>query len=92
MIGFPSRIDSAKYLRMSYIFNLCFVCDSTKRTVQYEPLVKKLAHYLVNLELECSYLTDVKTKAEIPKLLKQVKEQINETNSCTFSVSMLISE
>lgn len=75
---------------MRYIFNLCFVCDATKRTVQYEPLVKKLAHYLVNLELECAYLTHDETKAKIPELLAQVKQQINEKSACTLSVSMLI--
>lgn len=47
IVGFPVRIDSQRYARNAYYFNLCFVCDSWARTVQYEPVVKKLAEYLV---------------------------------------------
>nr|CAD7266299.1 unnamed protein product [Timema shepardi] len=45
--GYPVRIDNTKYARNAYYFNLCFVCDSWARTVQYEPVVKKLSEYLV---------------------------------------------
>ena len=92
VIGYPNGIENAKYPRHRYIFNLAFVCDSTKRTVQYEPLVKKLANYFVHLEDECSYLSNEKTKVTIPSLLRQVQQQLNETRSCTLSVSMLISK
>nr|CAD7458200.1 unnamed protein product [Timema tahoe] len=44
--GYPVRIDNTKYARNAYYFNLCFVCDSWARTVQYEPVVKKLSEYL----------------------------------------------
>ena len=47
IVGYPVRIDSQKYTRNSYYFNLCFVCDAWARTIQYEPVVKKLAEYLV---------------------------------------------
>jgi hypothetical protein len=47
--GFPVRIDNAKYARNAYYFNLCFVCDAWARTVQYEPVVKKLSEYLVSI-------------------------------------------
>lgn len=45
------RIDSQRYPRNAYHFNLCFVCDAWARTVQYEPVVKKLAEYLVCIRL-----------------------------------------
>lgn len=51
IIGYPIHIENQKYPRNRLIFNLCFVCDATKRTVQYEPLVRKLANYLVKLEV-----------------------------------------
>jgi hypothetical protein len=47
--GFPVRIDNTKYARNAYYFNLCFVCDAWARTVQYEPVVKKLSEYLVGI-------------------------------------------
>jgi len=47
--GFPVRIDNTKYARNAYYFNLCFVCDAWARTVQYEPVVKKLSEYLVSI-------------------------------------------
>lgn len=47
IVGYPVRIDSQRYARNAFYFNLCFVCDSWARSVQYEPVVKKLAEYLV---------------------------------------------
>jgi hypothetical protein len=51
--GFPVRIDNTKYARNAYYFNLCFVCDAWARTVQYEPVVKKLSEYLVCIQVQC---------------------------------------
>ena len=47
IIGYPIRIDNSRYERNMYLFNLCFVCDSWSKTVQYEPVVKKLGEHLV---------------------------------------------
>lgn len=48
IVGYPIRIDSSRYERNAYLFNLCFVCDSWSKTVQYEPVVKKLGEHLVS--------------------------------------------
>lgn len=48
IVGYPIRIDSSRYERNAYLFNLCFVCDSWSKTVQYEPVVKKLGEHLNN--------------------------------------------
>lgn len=48
IIGYPVRIENPRYERNAYMFNLCFVCDTWARTVQYEPVVKKLAEHLVS--------------------------------------------
>lgn len=47
IVGHPVRIDGQRYARNAYYFNLCFVCDAWARTIQYEPVVKKLSEYLV---------------------------------------------
>lgn len=48
IVGYPIRIDNPRYERNVYLFNLCFVCDSWSKTVQYEPVVKKLGEHLVS--------------------------------------------
>lgn len=50
VIGYPVGIDSAEYDRNRLMFNLCLVCDAKMRTIQYEPIVRKLANYLTTLE------------------------------------------
>lgn len=48
VVGYPVGIENQqKYARNAFLFNLCFVCDSWARSVQYEPVVKKLSEYLV---------------------------------------------
>lgn len=49
ILGFPIRIDNKKYARNAFYFNLCFVCDALARSVQFEPVVKKLSDHLVRL-------------------------------------------
>lgn len=51
VIGYPVGLDSAEYDRNRLMFNLCFVCDAKMRTIQYEPIVRKLANYLTTLEV-----------------------------------------
>ncbi|KAI1292649.1 GATOR complex protein NPRL2 [Halotydeus destructor] len=87
VIGYPVGIDNDKYKRNRYLFNLCFVCDAAKRTVQYEPLVKKLADYFEMLEKESFFLTSDDTKHTIPELLAQVQVQLNCNRSALVSVT-----
>lgn len=47
------RIEDKKYPRNAYYFNVCFVCDSWARTVQYESVVKKLSDFLVSFDVIC---------------------------------------
>lgn len=48
IVGHPVRIENQRYIRNAFYFNLCFVCDSWARTIQYEPIVKKLSEYFVS--------------------------------------------
>lgn len=87
VLGFPVAIDDVRYERNRYIFNLCFVCEASKRTVQYEPLIKKLAKYMVQLELECKFLSEASNKGNVTSLLKSMKHELNETRSCKLRIS-----
>ncbi|RWS04038.1 nitrogen permease regulator 2-like protein [Dinothrombium tinctorium] len=87
IIGFPCGIEHEKYPRNRLLFNLCFVCVASMRTMQYEPIVKKLANYLVHLELECNFLFDENSKAKLPHLMAQIRNQLNKYRSCTLPVT-----
>lgn len=88
ILGFPVGIDNKKYTRNRLVFNLCFVCETSKRTVQYEPLVKKLARYFINLEVENSFLSDEESKAKLPEILRQIRDQLNsKERSCCVKFS-----
>lgn len=88
ILGYPIGMDDKKFARNRYIFNLCFVCEASKRTVQYEPLVKKMARYFVHLEGECDFLTSDESRARLPPLLHQIRDQLNsKERSCCLKVS-----
>ncbi|KAG0720690.1 GATOR complex protein NPRL2 [Chionoecetes opilio] len=86
--GYPNEICSASYKRNALIFNLAFVCDSSARTVHYEPGVKKLSEYLENLELEDGFLSSASGRARIPTLLRQVLEDLNRRSHCTITITL----
>lgn len=89
ILGFPVRIDSKKYARNAFYFNLCFVFDSWARTVQYEPVVKKLLEYLTAMELECNFLSQQELNpsysSRLRNMLKQVLHDLNSNKICTVS-------
>jgi len=84
--GYPVRISDERYPRNFLIFNLCFVCDSDARTVQYELVVRKLAEHLVTLEVEQSLLSKESNRAELPKILNQILRDLNKSGLCTVTV------
>lgn len=86
--GYPNAIKNDKYLRNVFIFNLCFVCDSKSRTVQYEPVVKKLSEYLENLELENGFLSSKENKHKLPGILAQILQDMNATGQCTVKIAL----
>ena len=86
IIGFPIGINDPKYPRNRLIFNLCFVCSASMRTTQYEPIVRKLANYLIHLELEFGFLSDDQKKSKLPVILSQIKDQLNTNRVCSITV------
>lgn len=84
VIGYPVRIDHQRYPRNAFYFNLCFVCDSWARSVQYEPVVKKLSEYLLMMEEETAFLSNVNNNSRIQNLLMSILRDLNEKQVATI--------
>ncbi|KAG5461578.1 MAG: nitrogen permease regulator 2-domain-containing protein, partial [Olpidium bornovanus] len=50
VLGYPVSIVDRKYERNALLFNLAFVFDQDAETCSYEPVVRKMARVLRNLE------------------------------------------
>lgn len=84
IVGYPVKIESQKYARNAYYFNLCFVCEANRRTVQYEALVRKLSEYLIQMEDESSFLSNELHKDKLQNFLGKVLKDLNERGMTTF--------
>lgn len=82
IVGYPIRIDNSRYERNVYLFNLCFVCDSWSKTVQYEPVVKKLGEHLTIMEEETRFVSSGCTK--LPTLLAHLLHDLNTHRKATL--------
>jgi hypothetical protein len=51
IVGCPVSIGDTKYQRNALMFNLCFVFGQSVDTSNHEPVVKKLASYLTQIEV-----------------------------------------
>lgn len=78
------RITNPCYPRNALYFNLCFVCDHFSRSVQYEPVVKKLAEYLIMIECECGFLSKEEHRPRINAMLNKIMKDLNESRVCTI--------
>jgi len=87
IVGYPVGIESPKYIRNSLIFNVCFVCDDTLRTVQYEPVVRKLSSYLVSLEMENDFLSNDNRRQRLPHILQQILTELNSRGQCSIPIN-----
>ncbi|KAM7289188.1 GATOR complex protein NPRL2 isoform X1 [Ixodes scapularis] len=87
VIGYPVGIDSAQYDRNRLMFNLCFVCDAKMRTIQYEPIVRKLANYLITLEQETNFILDESKKRQLPKIMSEILHDLNIKRSCSIPIN-----
>uniref|UniRef100_A0A0N5AIV1 Nitrogen permease regulator 2-like protein n=1 Tax=Syphacia muris TaxID=451379 RepID=A0A0N5AIV1_9BILA len=86
VIGNPRGLESKRYPRGRYIFNLCFIVyKSSKVDCMYEPVVQKCNNYLTQLEMEHEFLT--KHKQKLPQLMLGIIKSLNSTGECTISVT-----
>lgn len=84
IVGYPVKIKHEKYARNAFYFNLCFVCDHYCRSVQYEPIVKKLSEFLIMMEMECSFLSKEEFRPKIQLMLNKIITDLNETKRCVI--------
>lgn len=55
ILGIQVCIEDKKYDRNALSFNCCFMFDSETRTARYEPVVRKLASYFTQLEVDVEF-------------------------------------
>ena len=79
------KIDHEKYARNAFYFNICFVCDHYCRSVQYEPIVKKLCEFLIMMEMQYSFLSNDDYRPRIQKMLNKIISDLNESKVCTIT-------
>lgn len=85
--GYPVILKDEKYKRNQFMFNVCFVCYPWSRTVQYEPALKKLSHFLVDLEQENGFLYNEQNNDQLQALLEQVFVDLNNQGECSAVVN-----
>lgn len=85
IVGYPVKIDHEKYARNAFYFNICLVCDHYCRSVQYEPIVKKLCEFLIMMEMQYSFLSNDEYKPRIQKMLNKIITDLNESKVCTIT-------
>ncbi|KAK3086175.1 hypothetical protein FSP39_014683 [Pinctada imbricata] len=83
ILGCPVFIDDPKYKRNAYIFNLCLVFDGQSDTNSYEPVVKKLAGYLTQIELQSGFLSRAESQDKIVPFLENLLNKLNKHGSCS---------
>ncbi|XP_062575588.1 GATOR1 complex protein NPRL2-like [Saccostrea cucullata] len=86
IVGCPVSIDDTKYQRNALMFNLCFVFDQNVDTSNHEPVVKKLALYLTQIELESGFLSKEKSQEQIPVFMEKVLHLLNKYGFCRIPV------
>lgn len=68
-------VDQQKYPRNSFIFNLAFVFDGRADVRAYEPIVRKCARELKDLEQNSSFLS--RSQFRMYELIEQLFEDLN---------------
>lgn len=86
ILGYPVSITDAKYQRNQLIFNLCFVFSHFTSTTQYEPIIQKLAHYLIDLEGEMGFISKKDIEPELPNYLVTIRDHLNAYGVCTIRI------
>uniref|UniRef100_H2YTV6 Nitrogen permease regulator 2-like protein n=1 Tax=Ciona savignyi TaxID=51511 RepID=H2YTV6_CIOSA len=87
VIGCPVCINDPKYPRNQYMFNFGMVLDNVHKSSPCIPLIKKLASYMTELELESYFVSNEKSKEKIPGLLEQIFTELNNEGSCCIPVT-----
>ncbi|RUS23469.1 nitrogen permease regulator 2 [Endogone sp. FLAS-F59071] len=90
IMGYPMNIwDPNKYFttRNELRFNLCFVFEREAETSSYEPVVRKMAKVLQELEIEDSFLSNNSQRFSVQYLIEQLLEDLNSYCECQISIN-----
>ncbi|XP_025107996.1 GATOR complex protein NPRL2-like isoform X2 [Pomacea canaliculata] len=85
-VGCPVCIDNPKYKRNALIFNLNFVFSESTNTASYGAVVKKLAGYMIQLEMENGFLSNEDKVSPILEFLEQVRHDLNSNGVCNIAM------
>ena len=88
ILGYPVNITNSKYKRNQFIFNVCFVFSDVSHTTQYEQVIQKLAHYLINLECKMEIFSKKGKDLVLPEYFVTIKEQLTENGCCIINACM----
>lgn len=81
LMGFPVYIESRKYERSKFLFNICFAFDatSTSRIKMFKPIVRKVGLYAKMLETRLRFLSKTEGKKErVQGHIDDIMAKINE--------------
>ncbi|KZT57109.1 NPR2-domain-containing protein [Calocera cornea HHB12733] len=85
--GFPVLLESAKYPRNEFRFNLAFVFRRNADLGCYEPIVRKVGRVLSECEQDSSFLSSPLTAARIYPLLEQLYEDLNSYSESSIPLT-----
>eukprot|EP01134_Creolimax_fragrantissima_P004451 CFRG4451T1 len=87
IVGFPVCIESHKYKRNKLLFNFGFAFSASTYTDQFEPVCRKIAKYLRELELRNEFLSNTETKNLLPRFMVKLREGLLTTGQCSFQIN-----
>ena len=88
IVGFPVLINSQKYDRNFYIFNVCLVFELKEASSElpYDQIVTKIARVLQTLETEKQFLSNAENKPVLNSVLEQIMTDINSYHECRIVI------
>ena len=89
IVGFPVMINSQKYDRNFYIFNVCLVFELGSSCIEQQPydqIVTKIARVLQTLETEKQFLSNSDNKLVLNSVLEQIMTDINSYHECRIVI------
>ncbi|EDV29718.1 uncharacterized protein TRIADDRAFT_52405 [Trichoplax adhaerens] len=88
IMSLPCCIQNKKYSRNELRFNLGLMLPAKHHggLDNYEPVIKKLANYMVTLELESQFLSDEVKKEKLSELLPRIRQELNMKGSCMIRI------
>ncbi|KAH9505029.1 Nitrogen permease regulator-like 2 [Bulinus truncatus] len=85
-VGCPIYIENTKYQRNAFIFNICFVFNEDTDSEPYCSVVKKLADYLTQLEIELEFLSKPENTEKVSEFLEEVYHGLNTEGYCSINM------